>query len=178
MRWSPAWTLVVAALISASPAAGQLGGSSDLTGLLGRIGARVEEYYARARTIVCIETVVLQPLAHDLTADGRARRLVYELRVEWEPSSVDGQDGGNNAGSAGRAGRVVRRLLTVDGRPPRPQDKPGCMDPRDVSPEPLAMLLPGRSAEYAFAPDRDGRHRRPSQRETRFPADREHAAGD
>ena len=151
MRWSPAWTLVVAALISASPAAGQLGGSSDLTDLLGRIGARVEQYYARARTIVCIETVVLQPLAHDLTADGRARRLVYELRVEWEPSSADGQDGGNNAGSAGRAGRVVRRLLTVDGRPPRPEDKPGCMDPRDVSPEPLAMLLPGRSAEYAFA---------------------------
>jgi hypothetical protein len=101
----------------------------------------VEQYYARARTIVSIETVVLQPLARDLTADGRARRLVYELRVEWEPPDADGQGGGGN---------VVRRLLTVDGRPPRPQDKPGCMDPRAVSPEPLAMLLPGRSAEFAF----------------------------
>ena len=109
-----------------------------MTDLLARIGARVEQYYARVLRIVCIETVVLQPLARDLTSEGPARRLVYELRVEWEPPG-------------GSAGSVVRRLLSIDGRPPRPQDKPGCMDPRAVSPEPLAMLLPGRSAEYAFA---------------------------
>jgi hypothetical protein len=149
MRWLSAVAVIVAAVLSASAGARQGGGAGELTDLLARIGARVEQYYARARTIVCIETVVLQPLARDLTADGRARRLVYELRVEWEPSSADGQGGGGNAGSAGT---VVRRLLTVDGRPPRPQDKPGCMDPRAVSPEPLGMLLPGRSTQYAFVP--------------------------
>ena len=144
MRWPLAWTAIVAAALSASAAAQQRG-ASDLSDLLARIGARVEQYYTRARTIVCIETVVIQPLARDLTSDGRARRLVYELRVEWEPPSADGRAPGGNVGS------IVRQLLSIDGRPPGPQDKPGCLDPKTVSPESLAMLLPGRSAEHTFA---------------------------
>ena len=177
MRWSPAWTLVVAALLSASPAAGQLGGSSDLTDLLGRIGARVEEYYARARTIVCIESVVLQPLAHDLTADGRARRLVYELRVEWEPllcgragrrkqrrqaGRAGGLSGGCSPSTAGRRARRTSPAAWTRGTSP-PSPWPCCFR---------------AGARIRLCAGRDGRHRRTSQRETRLPADREHAAGD
>ena len=40
--------------------------------------------------------------------------------------------------------------MTIDGRPPRPKDKPGCMDPKSVSPEPLAILLPEQQPDYAF----------------------------
>ena len=45
---------------------------------------------------------------------------------------------------------VTRQLLTVNGRPPRKGDKPECMDPRSVSPEPLAFLLPDRRHKFAF----------------------------
>ena len=141
MRRSHAWTAIATAAMSASIAAEQRGGTDDLTALLARIGTRVEQYYTHARTLVCTETVVIQPLARDLTFDGHARRLVCELRVEWEPLSAGGGRG---------EASVVRQLLTVDGRPPRPKDEPRCMDPRPVSPEPLAMLLPDRSREYAF----------------------------
>ena len=178
MRWSPAWTAIVAAVLSASAAAQQRGGAGDLTDLLARIGARVEQYYARARTIVCIETVVLQPLAHDLTANGRARtarlrvarRMGAALRGRPVPRSKPEASAESAASSAGSS--------PIDGRPPRPQDKPGCMDPRAVSPEPLAMLLPGPERGVRICLGRDGRDRRSSQRETRLPADRERPAGD
>ena len=46
---------------------------------------RVEQYYARARSIVCEEVVRLEPLGSDLLSDGsHVRRLVYELRVAWD----------------------------------------------------------------------------------------------
>ena len=45
---------------------------------------------------------------------------------------------------------MLRELLKVDGRAPRPGDEPGCLDPKPVSTEPLAMLLPARQREYAF----------------------------
>jgi hypothetical protein len=147
MRWSRASTAIGVAAFSASVVGAQNVGSGDLSALLARIGARVEQYYTRARTIVCVETVTIQPLAHDLTADGRARRLVYELRVEWEPPRA----GGARDGKVGNPGNVVRTLLSIDGRPPGPEEEPGCLDPRAISQEPLAMLLPGRSGEYTFA---------------------------
>src|SRR5688572_24187708 len=89
MRWSSASTVIAAAVFAVPAVAQRPADTVGVRDLLSRIGARVEEYYARARTIVCTETVVLQPLAHDLSADGRARRLVYELTVEWEPPSPD-----------------------------------------------------------------------------------------
>ena len=134
--------LVAVSALTVSAAAQQRGGGSgDLAATLTRIGHHVEQYYARAQSIVCLETVRLQPLASDLSPDGRARRLVYELRVAWDPPS----DGGTPPEAT-----VLRQILTVDGRAPRPGDEPGCMDPKPVSPEPLAMLLPGRSREFAF----------------------------
>ena len=63
---------------------------------------------------------------------GRARNLKFETRVSWEALS----DG------ALAEPTTQRQLVKVGGRPPGPNDKPGCMDPKDVSPEPLSILLP------------------------------------
>lgn len=133
--------VAVSAVVAVPTAAGSPGETGDVAAMLLRIGAQVEQHYARAQSTVCLETVRLQPLAFDLSPDGHARRLVYELRVAREPS-LD-RDRPLEA-------TVLRQILTVDGRPPRPSEEPGCMDPRPVSPEPLAMLLPGRQHEYRF----------------------------
>jgi hypothetical protein len=129
-----------AKLLAQSPA--------DLAATLARVGQRVEQYYAQARSIVCVETVLLQPLAHDLSPEGFARRLVYELSVEWEPPLP-----GELSGEA----HVVRRLMTVNGRAPRPKDEPGCSDPKPITPEPLAVFLPSRRVDYAFTGAGKGR---------------------
>src|SRR5207244_4017887 len=103
--------------------------------------ARARRSYSRAGTAVCVGTVRFEPLRSDLAPDGFGRRLVYELRVGWDPAA----DGG-----APREASVLRQILTIDGRPPRPKDDPGCMDPKPVSPEPLAFLLAARRPEYVF----------------------------
>jgi hypothetical protein len=115
---------------------------ADLLALLARVAESVTRYYARAQSIMCIETVRLQPLGFDLMGDGSpARRLEYELRVAWEPAA---------AGDTPEAA-VHRQLVKVNGRAPRPKDEPQCMDPKDVSPEPLSMFLPKGQAEFVFA---------------------------
>ena len=110
--------------------------------MLDRIGEYVETYYARAQSILALESVTLQPLTRDFGFDGFARRLEYELRLEWDPEMT---------GDAGPA-RIVRELVTVNGRPPRRGDEPRCIDPRGISPEPLAFLLPGRRSQFVFHP--------------------------
>ncbi|MGE4055866.1 MAG: hypothetical protein AB7F99_13795, partial [Vicinamibacterales bacterium] len=136
---------VLVALVTI-PIGAQSGAAADaeLRVHLARIGARVQEYFDRFHSLVCRESVELQPLRPDLSRDGRARDLVYELRVEWTPSS-DGMESG--------AATIHRDLLTVNGRPPRPEDKASCLDPKPASPEPLAMLLPHRQAEFEFTID-------------------------
>lgn len=133
----------MAASVAAQPRTG------DVSAVLARIGEQVQRYYARAQSVVCVETVQVQRVGADLAPDGsRPRRLVFELRVAWEPSSH--RDRAPEAS-------VLREVMTIDGRRPRPNDKPGCMDPAPVSPEPLAMLLPGQQHEYAFTWVRTGR---------------------
>lgn len=105
-----------------------------------RVSDYVEQYYTKAQSIVTEEAVTVQRIKRDRSFDGFARRLVYELRVEWNPS-MDGDES---------PATVTRQLLTVNGRKPRQGDKPECMDPRGVSPEPLAFLLPDRRHKYAF----------------------------
>jgi hypothetical protein len=126
------------AVLVAAPAAQALSPAP----LLARIGGYVEQYYARAAHILALEEVTVQPLTRDLAADGFARRLAYELRVEWNPDAGEGQRGAS----------VVRQLVSVNGRPPRPGDEPQCTDPRSISPEPLAPLLPGERGKYIFHP--------------------------
>ena len=142
MRWVTVSAQLAASILSVSLAARQASAPADLSAIVERLGARVEQYYTRARTIVCVETVRLQPLRSDLAPDGFGRRLVYELRVGWDPAAD---------GDAPREASVLRQILTIDGRPPRPKDDPGCMDPKPVSAEPLAFLLPARRSEYVFS---------------------------
>ncbi len=118
------------------------GGPEEVAALLTRIGDRVERYYARARSLMCLETVRLQPMASDFAPDGRIREIVYELRVAWSPAP---------SADVPPDATVTRQIRTVDGRPPRPGDEPRCTDPQAVASEPLAMLLPGRRQQYAFS---------------------------
>jgi hypothetical protein len=111
---------------------------------LARIGAYVESYYGRAQSILAEESVTIQPLDHDLAGEGFPRRLVYELRVEWNPDDDV-------------PATVHRQLLRATGPLLGPPDQPDCLDPRSVSPEPLAFLLPTRRPEFRFKTVRAGR---------------------
>jgi hypothetical protein len=99
-----------------------------------RIGDYVERYYATARSLVADETVTLIPLSSSFTF---SRRLAYELRLDWDPTAEE-------------PAKVSRQLLTINGRAPRPNAKPECLDPHDVAPEPMAFLLPDRRHKYTF----------------------------
>ena len=129
-------------ILALSVAAQQRGGSDEVAALLARIGDRVERYYARAQSVMCQETVRLQPMASDFGPAGRARELVYELRVSWDPAP---------SADVPPEPTVTRLIRTVDGRAPRPGDEPQCQDPQRLASEPLAMLLAGRRERYAFS---------------------------
>jgi hypothetical protein len=136
--------VLAAAVVASAVGAGAVPHAADqtiLTTTLNRVGGRVREYYQRAQSILSTETVQMQTLGGDMSPVGPARRLVYELRTEW-----------NAPGSPGALPEadVVRKLLTVNGRAPNPSDEPGCADPRTVSPEPLFMLLPEHRREFGF----------------------------
>jgi hypothetical protein len=115
---------------------------ASLTAVLNRASDKVLQYYQRAQSIVSTETVRMQRLNDGLAPEGFARRLVYELRVEWSASETPG---------ALPEANVVRRLLSVNGDEPDASDEPGCEDPRTVSPEPLFMLLPEHRREFGFS---------------------------
>ncbi len=127
--------LAIASLVlTETPARAQ----GDLAVTLSRVGAYVEDYLARVQRIVGQEAVALQPLTSSFGVDGRVRTLVYDLRLDW------------NGESATRGARVMRELVRVDGRPPRPGDEPRCLDPRSVTPEPLEFLLPAQQERMTF----------------------------
>ena len=105
-----------------------------------RVGAYLEQYYARAQRIVATEYVTMQPLTRDMGFDGFARHLVYELRVEWNPAAADGAE----------PATVVRHLISATGPRLGPPGQPDCLDPRALSPEPLAFLLPSRQHKFTF----------------------------
>ena len=122
-----------------------------LEDLLARIASRVEDYYRRAESIVCLETVTLQALSSSFSPDSFGRVLEYELRVEW-PAAADGDEA--------PIANVVRQLMKINGRTPKPGAEPGCLDPKSISPEPLAFLLPSKRGEYLFSLN-EGRRREP-----------------
>jgi hypothetical protein len=139
------WTLAPAvALAMASLAAGtsaQPPGETEA--LLGKVGARIAEFYKRAQSLVCTEKVTAQPVGSDRSPSGFGRVLEYELRIE-----ADATDG-----EAPSDARVVRELLKVNGRKPRAQESKtndSCLDPNPLSPEPLSFLLPGQRDAYLF----------------------------
>jgi hypothetical protein len=135
-----AGTVTVAAVIS--PAAASAQAAVDLPSLLSRVGGQIERYYERAQSLLCHESVMLQPVGGDRFPNGPSRRLEYELRVEWQ-SSLDGQP---------TSATVHRELLKVNGRAPRKRDpRDECLDPKPVSLDPLVMLLPSRQPEFSFS---------------------------
>jgi hypothetical protein len=143
------WALAAVGVLAMGTAVLTAQPPSDLVTVLGRVSDRVQHYYSRAQSIVCLERVMVQPIGSDLTPQGFARVIESELRVEWEP----GSDG------APPEATVHRDIRKVNGRPVRPGDEPRCLDPRSISPEPLAFMLPGNRDEYVFSLGGPGRDR-------------------
>jgi hypothetical protein len=114
-----------------------------LDDLLHRAGERVEGYFARAQSIVCLEIVRLLPLTSTWSADGTGRTVESELRLSWTPEA--------NGGPSSEA-QMLRQLLRVNGRKPRAKDHDNCTEPEQQTEEPqaLSLLLPNRRAEYEF----------------------------
>jgi hypothetical protein len=132
--------LAALAVVVAVSAHNVLGQSVTADTSVARVGDYVEKYYARAQSIMVDENVAIQPLGLDLRKEGFARRLTYELRVEWDPDET-GEDS---------PAKVTRQLIAINGRPPKPDQEPECLDPRSTSPEPLAFLLPDRREKFIF----------------------------
>jgi len=136
--------LVIGVTCAALSASGQSTTSTaptDLAGILALVGERVEAYYQRAQSIVCVESVELQQMDRNFTPDPHTRRLVYELRVSWDKTAE---------GEPPAEANVLRTLKTINGKPPKAGEEPGCLDPKPVSLDPLSFLLPQHQAEYKF----------------------------
>ncbi len=147
-----AWAVCGAIVAAASVAGGAQRRGEAPDAALERAGAYVEEYYARAQSIVGVETVSIGSVAPDLTTGGFPTRFIYDLRIQWTPSA-----GGPPVAS------VVRELVSVNGRAPRPRDEPHCLAPKALTPEPLVMFLKEHQGEFAFSVAGPGRvDRRPA----------------
>lgn len=133
--------IALGALVAAGTSASAQGADArEVDAALWRIGAFVERYYSRAQSVVSDVRVRIRPMARDMSPRGLARRLLYEMRVEWDPGKDD----------APPEPIVMRDLLEANGRPPEPGDELECSDPRLVSPEPLAIFLPKRRNAFSF----------------------------
>ena len=133
---------------------------NDDAQLLARVGEYVERYYARAQTLVVTETVSVQPVTRFLNSNGPPRRIVNEMRIEWD-------------GQIGSQPREVRELLSVSGRGFGPTGQPDCLDQRSVTFGPLVFLLSANRDRYRFSVGRlgtiDGVRTRRIDYETRRP---------
>ncbi len=135
--------LGAAALAALLCAHGAVAQQTQVESILARVGQRIEEFYKRAQSIMCLEKVTAQPISADLTWAGFARVLEYDLRVEL--ASIDDRDGAE--------ANFVRELRKINGRPPRPRDlndRHSCLDPNPLTPEPLTFLLARNREEYLF----------------------------
>jgi hypothetical protein len=122
----------------------------DLASLLQSAGEKVEAYFARAQSLMCLETVRLQPLSIGLAAEGFPRTVESELRLSWDPF--------NHSDEAPEA-RTLRHVLRVNGHLPRKHDYQACTSPeqQDSETQPLSMLLTEQRAQYAFALGKSGK---------------------
>lgn len=115
----------------------------DLADVLDRAAARVVDFFARAQSLVCTETVWVQPLNWGLSGDGPGRTIESELRLTWEPGA-DGE-GATEA-------QALRLVMKVNGRAPRVKDRNNCTTPEqhDTETQVLSMLLPHKRDEYTW----------------------------
>lgn len=113
----------------------------DVSATVARVAEYVQNYFARAQSIICDETVRVQSLGYDLMGDqAPGRTLRHELRVSWE----SGPDGSL------APPQVFRTLLSVNGRRPRERDRDNCFDPQATSPEVLGIFLPENQKQLSF----------------------------
>ena len=135
---SPAW------IVDAQP------DRDEAAAIVARVGERVLEYYQRAQRLMCLERSTVLPIDARWNAQGMARTVDSELRIEFDVTD----------GESFPEARLSRDVLSVNGRAPRERDRTdrsGCTDPNPISPEPLGFLLPGQRDEYAFTSVRGGR---------------------
>ncbi len=133
--------LVPTLLLAGSVVAGQAADPAALADVLWRVGERVEQYFARAQSIVCIEVVGLMPV--DSAGLSRGRTVESELRLSWEPSDEN---------PIPIEARMLRQVIKVNGHAPRKNDRENCTSPEQQTSEvqPLSMLLPQQRDEYTF----------------------------
>ena len=137
--------LLVALLAAASGGSRPSAQAGDLALVLGGLAERTQQYYDRFISIICTETVHQQDLRFNLTPTGKPRITVYELSVSRDPQAKSDDEF-----------RVDRALQSVNGRPARKDQQPGCTDPKTGSPEPLAFLLEANQRRYRFTIADDG----------------------
>ena len=115
----------------------------DLETILHRVSARVEQYFARAQSLVCLETVLWQPLGSGMSPDGMSRTVESELRLSWDPLIET---------AASLEAKLLRQVLRINGRKPQKRDPNNCTSPEQNSTEtqPLSMLLAQQRPEYRF----------------------------
>lgn len=144
MRLSAATAGVLAGLLGTSAVSAQAPMRQSLATLLHSAGEKVEQYFARAQSLVCLEIVRLQPLNHGLAAEGFARTVESELRLAWDPFA--------HTEEAPEA-RTLRQVLRVNGHEPRKNDYQACTTPeqQDTETQPLSMLLAEQRSDYTFS---------------------------
>ena len=127
------------ALLAITAAGAQV--QPNVDDLLMRVGERIADFYSRAKNVICIERSTVQGIDLSNTLVGFARTVESELRLEGADAQAPGE------------AVFVRKVLKVNGRPPRERDKKdrsGCTDPNPLTAEPLAFLLPAHRSEYQF----------------------------
>jgi len=136
--------LAICVVSAAHLHADQAAHAIDLTAVLLRAGERVERFFTRAQSLVCLEVVRLQSLTSGWSIEGFGRTVESELRLSWEAPED---------GTASTEAQTLRRLLKVNGREPRKNDWNNCTTPEQQSKEtqPLSLLLPGQRSDYSFA---------------------------
>ena len=127
------------ALIAATELSAQAPANAD--DMLARIGARIAEFYERAKSVVCTEISSVQPVDSTNSPVGFVRTVESELHIETGNGPIPGE------------AEVVRNIRKVNGRIPRDRDRKdraGCTDPNPLSSEPLTFLLAPHRAQYQF----------------------------
>ena len=134
--------LAAASILTLSAAAEQRGGSDQVAALLNRIGDRVEHYYARAQSVMCLETVRLQPMASDFAPAGRVRELGVRVSRGLGAGAVP---------DVPPEPTVTRVIRTVDGRPPRRATNPDASIPRPSRRSRSRCCWPAAATQHAFS---------------------------
>ena len=129
--------IAVAVAVASAPVAH--GQREDALAVLKRVSDKLATYYERAERVVADEAVTVVPLGSDFLSSPLQQRYQFERRIEREPSAVPG---------AAPVIKVSRRLLSINGRTPRPDRDPDCIaiDSEDA----LVNLLSEHRDEFTF----------------------------